>query len=479
MDPLALVLLVVGVALGALGGYLARGGLQRLAEERAARIADLEQRLSAREAEATQARAAASAAERRTAEAEARREAERAAAEEKLALLEDARSRLTDAFKALSAEALRESSASFLALARTSLEKYQEGAKGDLEKRERSIAELLAPVRDGLGKLDGQLRELEKAREGAYGALTQQLRGMAEAQGELRAEAGNLVRALRAPQVRGRWGELQLKRVVELAGMLDHCDFHEQQSVEGEAGRLRPDLVVHLPGGRQVVVDAKAPLAAYLEASEAKDDATRAAKLLDHARQLRNHVAALSRKSYWEQFQPTPEFAILFLPGENFYAAALEADPSLLEAGVERRIFLATPTTLIALLKAVAYGWQKEAAAENAEAVSALGRELYKRVADLGGHFSRVGKNLAQTVDAYNRAVGSLEARVLPQARRFEELQAAPEGIALPELAAVETLPRPLVAPELAAQQPQIDRPRNAQMRLPQGEPAGKIGVES
>ncbi len=451
MDVPSLVLLAIGVALGAAGGWLARGGLARLAEERAARIADLEARLQAREAEAAQARAAAALADRNAAEAEARRDAERAAAEEKLALVEDARSRLTDAFKALSAEALRESSASFLALARTSLEKYQEGARGDLEKRERSIAELLTPVKEGLGKLDGQLRELEKAREGAYGALTAQLRGMAEAQGELRAEAGNLVRALRAPQVRGRWGELQLKRVVELAGMIDHCDFHEQQTVEGDAGRLRPDLVVHLPGGREVVVDAKAPLAAYLEAMEAKDDATRTAKLADHARQIRTHVASLSKKSYWEQFQPTPEFAILFLPGENFYSAALEADPSLLETAAERRIFLATPTTLIALLKAVAYGWQKEAAAENAEKVSALGRELYKRIADLGGHFARLGRSLTQTVDAYNKAVGSLEARVLPQTRKFEELAAAPEGLALPDLAPVEPLPRPLVAPELAA----------------------------
>jgi DNA recombination protein RmuC len=468
MDPLALVLLVLGLGLGGLGGWLARGGLARLAEDRAIRIADLEARLAVRETEATQARAAAGLAERRAAEAEARREAERTGAEEKLALLEDARSRLTDAFKALSAEALRESSTSFLALARTSLEKYQEGARGDLEKRERSIAELLAPVRDGLGKLDGQLRELEKAREGAYGALTAQLRGMAEAQGELRAEAGNLVRALRAPQVRGRWGELQLKRVVELAGMLDHCDFHEQQSVEGDAGRQRPDLVVHLPGDRQVVVDAKAPLSAYLEAMEAKDDATRTARLADHARQLRTHVAALSRKSYWEQFPSTPEFCILFLPGENFYAAALEADPSLLEGAASQRIILATPTTLIALLKAVSYGWQKDAAAENAEQIQALGRELYKRIVDLGGHFSRLGKTITATVDAYNRTVGSLEARVLPQTRKFEELAAAPEGLELPELAPVEPLPRPLVAPELAP----LERPRSSQMRLPQGEPS-------
>jgi len=449
MDPASLLLLAAVAALCAAVGYLSRGGVARVADERARRIADLEARLEAREAEALKARAMASVADRHAAEAEARRIAERAAAEEKLALLEEARSRLTDAFKALSAEALRAQSTSFLELARTSLEKYQEGARGELEKRERGIAELLAPVKESLGKLDGQLRELEEARVGAYQALVTQLKGMAEAQGELRAEAGNLVKALRAPQVRGRWGELQLRRVVELAGMLDHCDFHEQQTVEADAGRLRPDLVVHLPGGHDVVVDAKAPLSAYLEAVEAKDDLSRAAHLAEHARQLRDHVAALSRKAYWEQFQPAPEFAILFLPGESFYAAALEADPTLLEAGVERRILLATPTTLIALLKAVAYGWQRDSAAENAEAVASLGRELYKRIADLGGHFARLGKGLSQTVDAYNRAVGSLEARVLPQARRFEELSTAPEGLFLPELAPVEPLPRPLVAPEL------------------------------
>ena len=453
MDLLSLLLLAAGVALGAVAGYLARSGAARLAEERSARLAELEARLAGREEELAGARAEAASAGRRTAEAEARREAERTAADEKLALLEDARARLTDSFKALSAEALRSSSESFLALARASLEKYQEGARGDLDKRERSIAELLAPVKDGLGKLDGQLRELEKTREGAYQALRQHLGSMAEAQGELRTEAGNLVRALRAPQVRGRWGELQLRRVVELAGMLDHCDFHEQHSVEGEEGRLRPDLVVHLPGGRDVVVDAKAPLAAYLEAVEAKDDATRAARLADHARQLRDHVAALSRKAYWEQFQPAPELAVLFLPGESFYAAALEADPSLLEAGIERRIFLATPTTLIALLKAVAYGWQKESAADNAQEVAALGRELYKRLGDLGSHLGRVGKNLAQSVDAYNRTIGSLEARVLPAARRFEELGAAPDQAELPELEPVEALPRPLLAPELAGQE--------------------------
>ncbi|BDG04125.1 DNA recombination protein RmuC [Anaeromyxobacter oryzae] len=381
--------------------------------------------------------------------ADARLAAERARAAEQLALVEDARARLTDAFKALSADALRESSASFLALARASLERYQEGARGELEQRERAVAALVAPVKDGLAKLDGELRALERAREGAYGALVEQLRSLAEAQGQVRAEAASLVRALRAPHVRGRWGELQLRRVVELAGMVAHCDFREQQSAESEAGRLRPDLVVSLPGGRNVVVDAKAPLAAYLEAVEAKDDQVRAARHADHARQLRDHVAALSRKAYWEQFQPAPEFVVLFLPGESFYAAALEADPSLLEAGAERRVLVATPTTLIALLKAVAYGWQKEAAQENAEAVAAVGRDLHKRLGDLGEHLARLGRSLAHTVEAYNRTVGSAEARLVPAARRLSALGAAPDGADPITLAAVEALPRPVLAPEL------------------------------
>jgi DNA recombination protein RmuC len=439
MDGGSLLVFALGAALGGGVGSWAFGVAARRAARAEARL-DAERRAFEGRLEAERRHAA------------ERLQAERAVAVEKLAVLEDARARLTDAFKALSADALRESSASFLALARASLEKYQEGARGDLAQREQAIAELLHPVRDSLGRLDGQLREIEKAREGAYGALTQQLRSVADAQGQLRAEASNLVRALRTPHVRGRWGELQLRRVVELAGMLDRCDFEEQASVEGEAGRLRPDLVVHLPGGRDVVVDAKAPLAAYLDALEAKDEAERARKLADHARQLRDHVLALSRKAYWEQFQPTPEFVVLFLPGESFFAAALEADPSLLEAGVERRVILATPTTLIALLKAAAYGWQREAVAENAEAVAALGRDLYKRISDLGGHFAKLGRTLGQSVDAYNRAIASLEARVLPAARRFEALAAAPEGADLPELAQVEALPRPAVAPELSTE---------------------------
>lgn len=422
MDSTALLLLALGLTLGAALGWLARSGDARRAAERAVRVAELEAMLAA----------------------------ERAGAEEKRAIVEDARARLSDSFKAISADALRASSASFLELARAALGRERAAADGDLARREEAIAALVAPVRDALGRLDGELRSIERAREGAYGALTEQLRQVAEAQALVRGEAANLVKALRAPQARGRWGELQLRRVVELAGMLDRCDFEEQATLEGDEGRLRPDLVVHLPGGRSVVVDAKAPLSAYLEAIEARDDGARRARLADHARQLREHVQQLGRKAYWERLRPAPEFAVLFLPGESFYAAALEADPALLEASVERQVIIATPTTLIALLKAVAYGWRQAEVAENAEAIAGLGRELYKRVADLGGHFARLGRALGGTVEAYNRVVGSLEARVLPAARRFESLSAAPADAELPELPAIDLAPRAVVAPELA-----------------------------
>jgi DNA recombination protein RmuC len=290
---------------------------------------------------------------------------------------------------------------------------------------------------------------MEQRRTGAYSELREQVRSLSEAQALLRLEAGNLVRALRTPQVRGRWGEVQLKRVVELAGMAEHCDFTEQHSVDTAEGRLRPDLVVHLPGGRTVVVDAKAPLSAYLEAAEATDEVRRSALLADHARQVRDHMVALSRKSYWEQLGATPEFVVLFLPGESFFSAALEQDGSLIEMGAERRVVLATPTTLISLLKAVSYGWKQEAVADNAKRISDSGRELHKRVSDMAGHVAKVGKALSASVEAYNSFVGSLESRVLPAARRLRELDAAgPEVIA--ELAPVESDTRRAQAPELS-----------------------------
>jgi DNA recombination protein RmuC len=365
---------------------------------------------------------------------------------------------MVEAFKALSADALERNNQRFLELAKLSLERQQEVARGDLEKRQQAFGELVTPMKGTLEKFEQQIAGIEKSRIDAYATLTQQVRALAESQGQLKTETANLVKALRAPQTRGRWGELQLKRVVEMAGMLDHCDFFEQESTDTEEGRLRPDMIVKLPGGKNIVVDAKAPLAAYLEALEVDDDVQRRRKLVDHARQVRDHLTKLGRKAYWEQFQPSPDFVVLFLPGETFYAAALEADPGLIEAGVESRVILATPTTLIALLRAVAYGWKQEALAENAQKISDLGRELYERLATMADHWAGVGKNLGEAVGAYNKAVGSLETRVLITARKFRDLQAAPEGKEIRDLTPVDTAARVLQAPEMLAATEESDR---------------------
>lgn len=355
------------------------------------------------------------------------------------------RGALVDAFRSLSADALQRNNQAFLDLAKTTLERQQEAGKGELEKRQQAIGELVGPIRASLEKFEQQVQGVEKSRIDAYATLFEQVRALADSQGQLRKETANLVRALRAPHARGRWGELQLKRVVEMAGMLDHCDFYEQESAdnahEGD-GKLRPDMIVRLPGGKRIVVDAKTPLAAYLDAIEAADDDTRRKKLADHARHVRDHIAKLSRKSYWEQFQPAPDFVVLFLPGEMFYSAALEADPALIESGVEQRVILATPTTLIALLRAAAYGWQQEALAENAQQISQLGKELHERLATMADHWAGVGKHLAEAVGTYNRATASLETRVLVTARRFRELQAVTGDKEIRDLAQVESTPR-------------------------------------
>jgi DNA recombination protein RmuC len=379
----------------------------------------------------------------------ARIDDERRVADEKVRAVTEARDELANQFTALSTAALEQNNARFLQLAEQQLKQQHTVGAAELESQKKDVKQLVKPVEEKLEQVSRLVREIEKDRAEAYGGLRNQLRTVAETQQQLHAETSNLVTALRAPHVRGRWGEVQLKRVCEMAGMLAYCDFFEQQTVAGDAGALRPDVVVKLPGGKDVVVDAKTPLSAYLDAIEAKDEVEREAHLDNYARHVREHIQKLSAKSYAAQFDSSPEFVVMFLPGEVFYSAALERMPDLIERSVEESVLIATPTTLIALLKAVAYGWRQERMAESAREVQTLGRELYQRLGKLSERFVTLGRRLDSSVKAYNDTVATLDTRVLVTARKFDELGAAPDGADLGSPQPVEISARRLRAVEL------------------------------
>jgi DNA recombination protein RmuC len=374
---------------------------------------------------------------------------DRAIHAERLRAYDDAGLKLRETFQALSAEALKNNNEQFLSLAHTRLQQARTEAATDIDSRKKAIEDLLAPMAKTLEQVDRELRESERRRIESGATLIEKIASIDTMGQDLRAQTARLVDALKRPGVRGRWGELQLKRVVELAGMIEHCHFTEQETINGEQGRIRPDVIVHLPGGKRIVVDAKVPLDAYLRALEAPDEECRQRLLAEHARQVRTHISQLSMKSYFDKVPVSPDFVVMFLPGEMFFSAALEQDPALIEFGVDKRVIPASPTTLIALLRAVAYGWQQEAMEENARKISELGKNLYEAVRVLGGHFDSLGMKLKSSLDAYNQAVGSLEGNVLVKARKFKELHAANGGEEIKSLEQIDRVPRMLQAPEL------------------------------
>lgn len=368
---------------------------------------------------------------------------------ERTSAYEQAEHTFRDAFQSLSAQALNQNNQAFLDLAETRLSKARSESVADIDGRKKAIEELLTPMKDALTRMDAQILAAERQRAQDGASLMHRVASLDAVGKELQSETRRLTDALKRPGVRGRWGELQLRRVVELAGMVERCDFDQQVTVDGNDRRIRPDVVIRLPGGKQVVVDAKVPLDAYLRALEAPDETTRQALLADHARQVRNHLTQLGAKNYFTEFSSSPEFVVMFLPGEMFFSAALEQDPTLIEFGVDRKVIPASPTTLIAMLRAVAYGWQEEAMEENARKISELGRNLYDSIGTLSAHFATLGTKLKQSLDAYNSAVGSLEGNVLVKARKFRELQSATASEAIETLEVIDRVPRMLQAREL------------------------------
>ncbi|MDP3090095.1 MAG: DNA recombination protein RmuC [Nitrospira sp.] len=454
MDVTGILLgIVIGLVPGALvGWFLGVGRLSRQFQQHTVELsaraeraesleAELRRQLEQDRLEGVQLRADLATAQQARASAEVRTEEALKHVAEQKQLVDQSRQQLLESFQALSNDALTKNNQAFLNLARVSFETLQAKAEGELSQRQQAIDGLVKPLHDSLQRYDEQMRLLEQSRQSAYGGLDQHLKSLAESHQRLQQETGNLVKALRAPTVRGQWGEITLKRVAELAGMVDHCDFFEQESVTGEDRRFRPDMVVRLPGGRQIIVDAKTVLAAYLDAHEAPDDQRRIEALRRHAAQVRSRMDELSLKAYWTQFERAPEFVVLFLPGEQFLGAALDHDPRLIEEGFTRGVVLATPTTLIALLRAVGYGWRQEQMNAHAEEAGRLGKDLYERMAVLAEHVNDVGQALGKSVSAYNRAVGSLETRILPAARRFKELGVASEK-EIPQLEPAELVPR-------------------------------------
>ena len=351
---------------------------------------------------------------------------ERTAHQEKLESLQEARKQLSDTFSALSSQALKHNSEEFLRLANENLKHFQTKANSDFEQREKSIENMVKPIREALEKTEQQIQGIEKERKQAYGALHLHLENMARTQEALQDQTRQLVTAFRRPEVRGQWGEMTLKRLAELAGMVEHCDFFEQESIDTEEGRQRPDMIVRMPDQREIIVDVKTPLDAYLSAIEANDDATRTEHLQRHTKNVRQRVQELSSKTYWSQFKNTPDFVVLFIPGEQFLTAALDIDRNLLEDSLRKQVILSTPTSFVALLRAVAYGWRQEQLAKNAEKIRQVGEDLYQRLTSFSGHLQKVGRSLESSLKSYNSAVGSFDARVLPGARKFVELGITP-----------------------------------------------------